>query len=990
MQRGRWFRLVLVVSLMSGGSVIGVVDPASAVPPTEVHQGASLTGRWRSVATSASGEVAVGGRDFSSQGSKLRITTNRGTSWSEIASSAVQQWMSVDVSANGQVIVASGYLGSTYTVRRSIDQGQTWSTLLSSTTDEYPYLAMSDDGQRILVTGGPSNQMSLLVSTNGGASWVTTASAAPWNSVAVSGDGGTMYASRFGSLSKSTDNGSTWTVLSGAGTHNFTSVSTSTNGSVVLGVVSYEQPGVGAFFSRDGGISFQAATGVGASFVNQLAVGTVSGDGSTLIATSYGTVPRVSSDGGLTWAPGQFTALGWLAFAAAESGTVVHAVAEASGFHTYRPVPAPTISFTSRPSVSSAGGQYLEVIGTSFKNVQSVVFSGQVVQHQVESPTAISFTTPRTSSTTATIVVTTASGTATTSLPVYVPVAPRIDSVSPVSGTWRGGTRVTLSGANFSDVIRVDIGGVEAEIDVLNETEIEVIAPPGRVGLSDVRVVAPVGTTTASRSYRYTWNRRSVLPAWRFVGPSEAFDAMVRTVAVGTNGWLYMGGMFLDAAGIPTADGIVAWDGTSWRALGDNGSNNGALYNDNASISFVHSIVVDPSGIVYAGGDVSLTAGNEVGVVKWNGTSWSALGSGLDGTVTTMAVDATGDLFVGGYFQNAGGVQVNGLARWNGTSWSALPNYSNFGVVNDVVVDGGDVYIAGDFENLAGLPTADYVARWDGSTWHPLGSDGAGDGFLEYPAQSILVDGSGSSRRVFVAPCSGSRGPGTFVFTNGGWSAVSSTNLDNGCVNDMELLDDGRLVVVGDFDGDDDQSIRGVAVLEDGVWLPGGRAAAPNSIVKFGNPSRLLMGNWSPNVEGAQDYAVVTGVVETFIGSNASDLAPSSGTTLGGTTVVIRGTGFGSGTDVIFGDIPATSVTYVSDTEIHAVTPPQAESLVDVHVYDSRRFSTLAQRFRYVAPDPNILPATGGGSDLLVIILATGVMLLASGVAIRSRRHRRV
>jgi hypothetical protein len=48
---------------------------------------------------------------------------------------------------------------------------------------------------------------------------------------------------------------------------------------------------------------------------------------------------------------------------------------------------------------------------------------------------------------------------------------------------------------------------------------------------------------------------------------------------------------------------------------------------------------------VYAGGTCS-AAGNVAAncVAKWDGTTWSALGSGLDGSVYALAVDGSGNL----------------------------------------------------------------------------------------------------------------------------------------------------------------------------------------------------------------------------------------------------------------------------------------------------------------------------------------------------------
>ena len=38
------------------------------------------------------------------------------------------------------------------------------------------------------------------------------------------------------------------------------------------------------------------------------------------------------------------------------------------------------------------------------------------------------------------------------------------------------------------------------------------------------------------------------------------------------------------------------------------------------------------------------------------------------------------------------------------------------------------MFAGGSFQNANGDPTADFVAWFDGTAWHPVGSNGAGDG----------------------------------------------------------------------------------------------------------------------------------------------------------------------------------------------------------------------------------------------------------------------
>ncbi len=51
--------------------------------------------------------------------------------------------------------------------------------------------------------------------------------------------------------------------------------------------------------------------------------------------------------------------------------------------------------------------------------------------------------------------------------------------------------------------------------------------------------------------------------------------------------------------------------------------------------------------------------------------------------------------------------------------------------------------MGGAFYDAAGIPTADRLARWDGSAWSALGSNGAGDGALNDEVDALAVTASG-------------------------------------------------------------------------------------------------------------------------------------------------------------------------------------------------------------------------------------------------------
>lgn len=86
----------------------------------------------------------------------------------------------------------------------------------------------------------------------------------------------------------------------------------------------------------------------------------------------------------------------------------------------------------------------------------------------------------------------------------------------------------------------------------------------------------------------------------------------------------------------------------------------------------VRCAVFDAANNLYIGGEFT-SAGNVIAnhVAKWNGSSWSPLGSGVNNTVYTLAILGT-NLYVGGDFTMAGDIAVNYLAKWDGKKWSAL------------------------------------------------------------------------------------------------------------------------------------------------------------------------------------------------------------------------------------------------------------------------------------------------------------------------------
>ncbi len=207
---------------------------------------------------------------------------------------------------------------------------------------------------------------------------------------------------------------------------------------------------------------------------------------------------------------------------------------------------------------------------------------------------------------------------------------------------------------------------------------------------------------------------------WTSYGGS-GWNNTVYALAVMPNGDLVAGGSFTNAPG--TAAGRIArWNGSTWSTF------NGGMNSD------VNSLIIR-NGVLIAGGFFTSAGGSACNrIAAWSDGpifGWLTLGSGMNGAVWTMAVTPGNDLIAGGSFTTAGGAAANNIARWNGSAWAALGagtgggGGQGSGVVAVHAAANGDVY-AGGYFTTAGGGSANHIARWNGSSWLPLGA-GTGD-----------------------------------------------------------------------------------------------------------------------------------------------------------------------------------------------------------------------------------------------------------------------
>jgi hypothetical protein len=265
----------------------------------------------------------------------------------------------------------------------------------------------------------------------------------------------------------------------------------------------------------------------------------------------------------------------------------------------------------------------------------------------------------------------------------------------------------------------------------------------------------------------------------------SGLDNICFSLAIDSNDNVYAGGAFTTVGSV-TVNKIAKWSPSTgvWSALGT--SPNIGLNNP------CFSLAIDSNDNVYAGGNFTAifgTGGLLVNnIAKWSPSTstWAALGTspniGLNEECYVIAIDSNDNVYAGGYFTTAGGVTVNRIAKWDGSNWSALG--SGLGLPNDecnaIAIDSNDNVYAGGAFTTAGSVTVNKIAKWSPSTgvWSALGSG------LNGICRSLTID---SNDNVYAG--------GTFTATQGGtpgtlnkiakwdgsnWSALGS-GLDNTC-----------------------------------------------------------------------------------------------------------------------------------------------------------------------------------------------------------------
>lgn len=210
-----------------------------------------------------------------------------------------------------------------------------------------------------------------------------------------------------------------------------------------------------------------------------------------------------------------------------------------------------------------------------------------------------------------------------------------------------------------------------------------------------------------------------VADSWASVGGASDFNNSIIKLIFGADGTLYAGGGFTNVAADADADYVAQWDGSNWTAVGQ--PQQGA-----AAITVVNDMAFDSvANLVIVGGFTDwANIANADYIVQWDGSSYSAIGSGGTGSVQAVAINQLDNIYIGGDFNNwAADANADKLAFWDGSTWAAVADTALNGIVSDLIFTNDDVlYIGGNFTDAAGIDNADRIVSYNGTSFSALGT----------------------------------------------------------------------------------------------------------------------------------------------------------------------------------------------------------------------------------------------------------------------------
>jgi hypothetical protein len=626
---------------------------------------------------------------------------------------------------------------------------------------------------------------------------------------------------------------------------------------------------------------------------------------------------------------------------------------------------AATVTDLSQSSGPASGGTLVTITGTGFTGATAVNFgTTATTSFTVSSDSSLTVASPAGTGT-VDVTVTTASGTSATSSGDQFTYSPTVTGISPAAGPLGGGKLVTITGTGFTGATLVDFGAnnpAPTPLTFVSPTLIQVDSPPG-VGVVDVTVTTPVGTSTRSPADLFTYEAAPTV-----TGLSPGVGSLAGGTLVTITGTGFVGAKTVDFGPNNPATDVTDVNATTITAYSPAGAGTGAVdvtvtaaggtssTSPADQFAYVAAPVLSslsPASGPAAGGttvaiigtgfsaatavDFGTTPAMDLTVVSENSiTVESPAGTGtVDVTVTTpggTSATSVSDRFaygptVSAISPPAGPLSGGTLVTITGTGFIAGATVV-FGTMPPTIptfIDATTIIVVSPPVTSAATTTVDVTVI----TANGTSPTSLADHFSYEAAPTV----SGMS------PQAGPLGGGTLV-------TITGTNFTGATVVDFGANPATNVTVVNDTTITADSPAGTAGNVPVSVIAPGGMSTTGSTAPEF-------------------TYLAVPIVAA---------VSPANGPAVGGTLVTITGSGFTDVTGVDFGTVPATVESVAGGITITAYAPAGTGAVdVTVTAAGGTSATSAADVFTYGPTISLLNPASGpltGGT--LVTITGTG------------------
>lgn len=407
-----------------------------------------------------------------------------------------------------------------------------------------------------------------------------------------------------------------------------------------------------------------------------------------------------------------------------------------------------------------------------------------------------------------------------------------------------------------------------------------------------------------------------------------------------------------------------------------------STYLGGSNFDFTTSIAIDSSGNAFVTGqtnstDFPVTSGTYqpslLGGLNAFVTKLNSLGTGLVYSTylggsqidfgTEISVDSSGNAFVfgetsssdfpttSGAFQKtmpgAGNTFITKFNSFgNGLIYSTFLGGSDSEQSGGLFIDpSGNAYVTGstissDFPTTPGVIQSTLALDAENTFITKLNSTGSAliystffGGSVTGQGEGIVADSRGNAYIIGLTESA------NFPLTS---NALQTVFPGNSSVFLVKINPTATILIYSSFlGGPPDNDGSDIAINGDDVYLTGNTESSSFPVTA---------GVFQPIFGGEEDAFVSK---FTFAPPAITNVSPNSGTTDGGTAVVINGVNFTGTTAVYFGSTKASSFTVLSDTEIVAISPAEPPGTVDITVVaDDITPITLADQFTFISFPP--------------------------------------